>query len=341
MKAKAFLAAFGLTFLGAFSTVQADGASVRIAGGPPAGEYITFARQTCDTLGALFSCNPMETKGSGENVDRLKAPLTDPTAADVTFLKGHMAEAWQKESGFTDNYVFVRSIAGEAIFLVMKPETADAVRNWAGVKEAAFLLSLGLPGEKSGDAAVFKALQAIDGSPLQALDVKYFKGKTELVAAVQAGQIQIGWFVQYPNPDNALFKAINDASLVVMGVVDPDFLQLGGSFGVQDVVIANAKAFGLGGAAKAIHTATIRAAILARAPKTYPNIRGQKVQEAAIARIQRADEVDLLPRAPWINSLINSTTITAAGKVGDMYSRLAGEAVGAKNRVEQLGMVTK
>ena len=336
MKARVFLVALGLALFGAFLTVQADNANVRIAGGPPAGEYITFARQTCEALGALFSCNPMETKGSGENVDRLKAPLADSTAADVIFLKGNMAETWQKEPGFVDNYVFVRSIAGEAIFLVMKPETADAVRNWAGVKEAAFLLSLGLPGEKSGDAAVFKALQAIDGSPLQALDVKYFKGKTELVTAVQTGQVQIGWFVQYPNPDNALFKAINDAGLVVMGVVDPDFLQLGGSFGVQDVTIANAKAFGFGGAAKAIHTATIRAAILARAPKAYPNMRGQKVQEAAIARIQRAEEVDLLPKAPWIAGLINSATITAAGTVGDMYNRLAGEAMGAKDRVGKL-----
>ena len=65
-------------------------------------------------------------------------------------------------------------------------------------------------------------------------------------------------------------------------------------------------------------------------------MRGKKVQEAAIAKIQRSEETDLLPKASWIAGLINSATITAAGTVGDMYNQLAGEAMGAKDRVGKL-----
>ena len=326
----------GLALATFAATPYAGGASVRVAGGTPAGEYITFARATCDALGPLFPCIPVETEGSQANVEQLRLPLTDPKAVDIAFVKGNVADQIQQEPGFNDNFVLVRTIAGEAVLLLMTPDTAEAVRNWAGVKGAAFLLSMGLLGEKSGGTAVFNALQALAGSPLQALELKQCKGRMELVSAVQSGEVRIGWLVQYANPDNPVFKAIDEAGLVVMGVVDPDFVQLGGSFGVQDVTIANARLFGLAAAAKSIRTTTIKSAIVARAPKTFPDLRSQKIQEAAIHKIQQAPETDILPKTSWITDLINSTTITTKEAVGQLYDQLAGEAVGAKGRVGQL-----
>jgi len=326
----------GLALATLAAAPRAEGDNVRVAGGTPAGEYITFARATCEALGALFPCSPLETKGSQDNVERLKAPLTDPGAIDLGFVQGDVADQLQQEPGFNDRFVVVRSIAGEAVLLVMTPETAAAVRNWAGVKGAAFLLSIGLPGEKSGDTAAFNALRALPDSPLQALDVKQYKGRSELLAAVQAGEVRIGWLVQYPNPDNAAFKAIDEAGLVEMGVVDPDFVQLGGSFGVQDVTVANAHWAGLAGAARRIHTTTIKAAILARAPKSYPELRARKLQEAAVRKIQQASETAILPQKSWLTDLINTATVTAKDTVVKLYDEMAGEAVGAKERVGQL-----
>ncbi|HYN78035.1 MAG TPA: hypothetical protein VES73_09615 [Lamprocystis sp. (in: g-proteobacteria)] len=318
------------------SAGETAGGTVRVAGGTPSGDYITFARATCDALGSLFVCNAVETKGSLDNVERLRLPLTDPAAVDIAFVQGNVADQLQQAPGFNDDFVVVRNIAGEAVFLVMTPETAAAVRNWAGIKNTAFLLSMGLPGEKSGDTAAFNALRAMADSPLQALEVKQYQGRPELLAAVRSGAVRIGWLVQYPNPDNALFQAIDTAGLVVMGVVDPDFVQLGGAFGVQDVTVANAKLFGIGGAAKRLHTTTVKAAIAARAQNTFPDLRSQKIQDAAIRKIQEAPEADILPKKSWITDLINKKTFMAKVAVGQLYDQMTGEAVGAKERVGQL-----
>jgi hypothetical protein len=58
-------------------------------------------------------------------------PLDDPGAVDLGFVQGDVADQLQQEPGFNDRFVVVRSIAGDAVLLVMTPETA-AVRNWAG-----------------------------------------------------------------------------------------------------------------------------------------------------------------------------------------------------------------
>ncbi|WP_295446328.1 hypothetical protein [uncultured Thiodictyon sp.] len=54
-------------------------------------------------------------------------PLIDPLAVDIGFVNGHLADQFQQEPGFSENFVFVRSIAGEAVFLIMTAETAAAV----------------------------------------------------------------------------------------------------------------------------------------------------------------------------------------------------------------------
>lgn len=315
----------------------AGGNAVRIAGGPATGEYITFARAMCGALGQLFSCNPLETKGAQENLDRLKVALSDSAAVEVAILKGNIAATLSTEAGFLDNFTVVRSLPGEAVMLVMKSETAKAVVNWAGIKESAFLLSLGLPGEKSGDASVFNALKDIPGSALKDFEVKQYKGRPELVAAIQSGEVRMGWFVQYPNPNNALFQLIERAGLVVLGAVDPDFIQLGGSVGVQDVTIANAKLFGLGGAAKAITTTTVQAAIVARSPNQYPDGRERKLQQALITKIRNEEVVNLLPKEPWAMSWANKTSLSAKIAVEDIYNALKGESANAAVRVSELG----
>jgi hypothetical protein len=298
-------------------------AAVRVAGGPPTGEFITFARATCAALGSLFSCNALVTEGSQDNLERLMLPLTDPLAVDFAFVQGNLADQFQQQPGSHERFVLVRTIAREAVLIIMTPETARAVPNWAGVKNLPFLLSIGLPGEKSGDTAAFRALQAMPGSPLQGLEVKQYPGRTEMIEAVRSGAVRIGWLVQYPNPDNDAFKLIADKGLVlkgvddlvsekpiadkspvVMRVVDPDLEKLGGLFEVQDVAAAQTCWLWFCWPAPPIHTTTIKAAILARASGTYPDAHSQGVQNSAIHAIQQAPEQDLLPKPSWSTALI-------------------------------------
>ncbi|WP_295446326.1 hypothetical protein [uncultured Thiodictyon sp.] len=295
-------------------------AAVRVAGGPPTGEFITFARATCAALGSLFSCNALVTQGSQDNLERLMLPLTDPLAVDFAFVQGNLADQFQQQPGSHERFVLVRTIAREAVLMIMTPETAQAVKDWEGVNKSPFLLSMGLPGEKSGDTAAFRALQAIPCSPLKGLDVKQYQGRPEMIEAVRSGAVRIGWLVQYPNPDNDAFKLIADKGLVVMGVVlkktiadpcpvviggvDPDLEKLGGLFEVKDVAAAPTCWLWFCWPAQPISTTTIKPAILARASTTYPDAHSQGIQNSAIHAIQQAQEQDLLPKPSWSTALI-------------------------------------
>jgi hypothetical protein len=59
-------------------------------------------------------------------------------------------------------------------------------------------------------------------------------------------------------------------------------------------------------------------------------------QEAAVRKIQQAPETAILPQKSWLTDLINTATITAKDTVVKLYDQMAGEAVGAKERVGQL-----
>jgi hypothetical protein len=303
---------------------------VRIGGGPKTGEYINIAASLCDALGSLFSCKALETKGTIANKEHL-----EKGEVEFAIAKGTAADEWVKDSEFSAKYMVIRRIGDESLFVIAKPETVTAIGSWIGVRENASLLSIGLPGEKSGDAAVFSALKAVEGSPLANIEVKMYQNRPALVTAVQTGEIALGFIGQIPNPKNPLFKSINDAGLSMMGVVDPDMIAFGDTFRIKKVTVKDAKWFGLSGSAEQIETANVPAAILAVKPETLDS-RAAKIQSAAIKKIQGAAESDLLPKQSWMQQLANTASLTAGKGIEKMMSSMAKAAEGAKERLDQL-----
>lgn len=328
MKSKLLL---GLLLASVLSlSAHGDENQIRIAGGPATGEYINIARSLCVSLGKLFQCQPTETAGTLDNRKRLEAGQ-----AEFGLAKSNAADDWMKDPTFAAKHTIVRRIGDESLFVFAKPEILQAAGSWLGVRENAFLLSLGLPGELSGDATVFNALKSVPGSPLANMEVKMFPDRPALVEAVKTGKVKLGFITQVPNPTNPLFASINESGLMIMGVVDPDMITFGETFRIKPVTVKNAKWFGLGGGAQQIETANVPAAIVAVKPETLQG-RAAMVQQAAIKRIQEAKEAELLPQQSWMQELANTTSLKAGAGLENAMKSMEKAAAGAKERLGKL-----
>ena len=234
-----------LYLLAALLTSAAEDNTFKVAGGPKTGEYINIAKAICPALGQLFECEAIETQGTLDNKKRLESG-----EVNIALAKTNVAEDWLKDPTFASKYMIVRRIGDESLFVFGKPEVLEAAGSWIGVRNNAFLLSIGLPGELSGDKAVFDSLKSVPGSPLANIAVKVYPDRPALVSAVKSGDVKLGFITQVPNPENPLFAAINSSGLMIMGVVDPDMITFGETFRIKPVTVKNAKWFGLGGGAK-------------------------------------------------------------------------------------------
>jgi len=315
-----------------FAIPNAEAAySVKIAGGPPTGEYITFARAICETaLGELFNCPSVawETKGAQANKE-----LLESGSADIGIIKGNLVQDWMQDSYFT-KYTVVRELPGEAVMVIMTPKTAKAVVNWGGIRENSFLISFGLPGKQSGDTSVFNALRALKDSPLKdAAKVEILADRPALIDAIVSGKVQVGFVVQYPNPNNKLFELVNNAGLVIMGVVDPDFPAIA-PVDVDNVTVSNAK---WGKTSTVINTVTIKPAIIARIPDIYSDPIAKKTMALAIKKIGNVELSKLLPETSWAQDMLNWASQRAANfSIKDAYSNLLVAAKDAKENLKAL-----
>lgn len=316
--------------LGSLLASAAEDNIFTIASGPKTGEYINIATAICPALGKLFECKAIETQGTLDNKKRLESG-----EVNMALAKSNVAEEWMKEPAFASKYTIIKRIGDESLFVFGKPEVLKAVGSWIGVRNNAFLLSIGLPGELSGDAAVFNALKGVQGSPLANIAVKVYADRPALVAAVKSGEVKLGFITQVPNPENPLFASINDSGLMIMGVVDPDMITFGETFRIKPITVKNAKWLGLGGGAKQIETANVPAAIVAVKPEALQG-RAAMVQQAAIKKIEETSETSLLPQQGWMQKLANTASLKTGASLDSLMKSLEESANGAKERLGKL-----
>ncbi|BAP57776.1 hypothetical protein THII_3479 [Thioploca ingrica] len=321
---------FLLYLLVSFLASAAEDNIFKIASGPKTGEYINIAKAICPALGKLFECEAIETQGTLDNKKRLESG-----EVNIALAKSNVAEEWMKEPAFASKYTIIKRIGDESLFVFGKPEVLKAAGSWIGVRNNAFLLSIGLPGELSGDAAVFNALKSVQGSPLANIAVKVYADRPALVAAVKSGEVKLGFITQVPNPENPLFASINESGLMIMGVVDPDMITFGETFRIKPITVKNAKWFGLGGGAKQIETANVPAAIVAIKPEALQG-RAAMVQQAAIKKIEETSETSLLPQQGWMQKLANTASLKTGAGLDSLMKSLEKSADGAKERLGKL-----
>jgi hypothetical protein len=134
--------------------------------------------------GVLFTCEPVTTGGSLDNIDKLKK-----NEIQLALVIGNIANSLLQDTDFAKNLIVVRRIGGESLFAFGRSKKVEAVKSWIGIRENAFMLKIGLPGETSGDTATFRTLQAVEGSPLKDATTMIYKDRATLIEAVKKGEV--------------------------------------------------------------------------------------------------------------------------------------------------------
>lgn len=178
--------------------------------------------------------------------------------------------------------ILATDIGPECLYLVTGQPGYNTFGDFLG---NAFQVTVATGGALSGSFGTFKNLQSIYPD-LQDVQVDNVGSALDIIGAVQSGKDTHGFFVMRPDPQSATFKAIADAGLTIIPVVD---------FGLQDeykflnLKVANGGFLGIGGQAKTVTTACTSVALITGDPNSPAaqtlSPRDQKRLQVTIQRV--------------------------------------------------------
>ncbi len=183
-----------------------------------------------------YACKPSQ--GTAENIKRV---LADPRQVgfgqlDILALEGVLTGAAPPVT------VMRRDDARECLFAVTR--NTD-IQSYGHLAANAAKLRFILPPEGSGSFATFKFLKSVDPDGLgKAVQVTNAKDTDEAIRLALAADDTVTLFVQFPDPDNARFKLVNNQGGHFVPVIDRAILrpQVGGQkiYFAQETLVANA-----------------------------------------------------------------------------------------------------
>ncbi|MBU2581407.1 MAG: hypothetical protein KJ622_06790 [Alphaproteobacteria bacterium] len=208
------------TILSLAASLPASSAEFTINTGGDNGAYHS---QFCPALGKRLSeagiksaCKPSD--GTTENMQRTAdgADQLGYGQLDVLALKA-------KEFGGASNFQRLRiDDVRECIFAVTKDK---AISSYGEVAVRSDELRFVLPPERSGSAATFDYLKAIDPYGVgRAADVIHAANTDEAIKIALNSENSVALFVQFPDPDNPRFKLIREKGGHIIPVIDRTIL---------------------------------------------------------------------------------------------------------------------
>lgn len=207
-----------------------------------------------------------------------------------------------------DFTILASDIGPECLYLMTNQPGYKTFGDFLG---NAFQISVATGGPLSGSFGTFKNLQGLYPD-LQDVTVDNAGSALDIINAVQSGKDTHGFFVMRPDPQSATFKAIADAGLTIIPVVD---------FGLEDTYkflnlkVANGGFLGIGGEAKTVTTACTSVALIAGDPAGPAaqalQPRDQKRLNVTIQRIGSLQADVLKPNiSSWADMWDNLTAVT-------------------------------
>ncbi|MEO1207581.1 MAG: hypothetical protein AAFV45_14740 [Pseudomonadota bacterium] len=297
----AFTAAISATVVAAPATVFAD---VTIYTGGETGAYHS---SFCPVLSELLDKDGVPARcetssGTADNMKNVSSDLSDfgYGQLDVLALKSGLyggAERFEK--------VRVDDVR-ECLFAVTK--TKD-LTNFGEVAVRASELTFVLPPEASGSAKTFEFLQKIDPYGLgQGGAIRYAGDTDSAINAAVTDDDTVALFVQFPDPANARFKAIQDKGGHIVPVLDRNLLdqRLGGErvYFAQETQVANAGWLASG---TKVVTACTPLVLFTGAPNQMSDKAERADHEAVIAKVKAYRADALLPRQSLFARVIRRT----------------------------------
>jgi len=188
-----------------------------LTGGSSGAYYNDIGPRVHEVLNrALFRYPLVEGKGS---VGNFNAILEQPT---VVALGQHDVYALMNKQN-PGQVVSVPTQVRECLFAVTaNPGIAgeNPGDGWGNMMSLARRLRVALPGAESGSAKTFEFIQTVNDSLAQVGTIEQYPSTSDMVDAVVADEVDVGFFVQMPDTRNELFKKIKEHELSWIGVGD-------------------------------------------------------------------------------------------------------------------------
>lgn len=229
-------------------------------------------------------------QGTAENLKRV---LADPRQVgfgqlDILALEGVLA------GNAPPVTVMRRDDARECLFAVTRNKD---IQTYGHLASNAAKLRFILPPEGSGSAGTFKYLRSIDAEGLgRATQVTNAKDTDEAIRQALAADDTVTLFVQFPDPDNARFKMVNEQGGHFVPVIDRAILrpQIGNEkiYFAQETQVANADWIKAG---VKVVTACTPMAIFTGSPDRITDAKAQQDQKDLIATVRAIKGETLLP----------------------------------------------
>lgn len=196
-------------------------AALQINTGGQTGAY--FDRFCPELKGELdksaFNYTCEQTEGSRENLRRV---TEDPTQIGYAQFDVYALEK-EMLGGDTLLTELRTDLGRECVFMVTSNRE---LKNFGEISTLASAFRFVLPPERSGSAATFEFLRHIDPDGLgTAIDIEYAASTDAALDAALNNPDVITLFVQFPDPNNARFEAINKGGGVFIPVLDRNILR--------------------------------------------------------------------------------------------------------------------
>ena len=291
-----------LAILSLVLAVSAPVHAQKIHAGSATGSYTNdFCPQVQAALKMQYFDHQCTTsQGSGDNVEKVLATPTDVGLGQFDVV----AAAVDQNPGKLA--VVNPGVGMECLYAV----TSDP--NVTSLKGLSPRMPVALPPEKSGSTGTFQFLQSLDPGLAELRNVTYVGSAKEAVEMVINNKAALAFFVQFPNTKNDVFKAINDAKLTFIPVINREILrrEVAGQrvYQPQEVVVTPPGLLGrlTGQEPDKIVTTCMPVVLFTGAPESMPEGTARQDQEDVIkqlAQVQPPSEGD------WKDILQNTVSI--------------------------------
>ncbi len=275
-------------------------------GGQSGSYYNDFGPKVKGLLDAAFL--PYEVVTSAGSAANIASVAANPLGIGLT-QSDVLALAIERDPSLQDKLTVIRAdVAFECLFAVTRPDVADRLQSWGDVQAYARRLRVVTGSESSGSAATVSFLQSLSDQFGRAR-IDHLAGTDAAIDAVVGGNADIAFFVQFPNVDNPRFKAINDAKLAFVPVVDRTMLRqrAGGEqvYVAREVKVTPASLLSWSGVQK-VTTACTPIAYITGNPAALAEGSNERLDlDEVITRVRAADAADLRPGQGWFRKLFD------------------------------------
>jgi len=241
-----------------------------------------------------YKCTP--SKGTLENIDRV---LKNPTNIGFVQLDIFANEAIKRAEEFKKLTVIRSDIACEGLWMVTKN---TGLSNYGHILASSRRIPFILPVQGSGSAASFAFLQANDPDGLGRVpeaNKHYVDDATAVLNATASSTSgEVGFFVQFADPENANIKLMVEKGLRVIPVVSREIQHIKlNEKGVYELQTFNLKSGGIFVKATEATTYCTAVAIITGTPEVFGGDR-DKVddQKDLIQKVREVPAEKLLPQ---------------------------------------------